>query len=384
MVTFARFGLFIAVARMIPFRPAFGKSVRAPVRLHYGIATNRLFDKVLGLLVNTNNYLIFNGGRLRNPRPALFSRCITLTGLALATALSPMASSASENVPYRPFAQWADLPARGQFVFGLVYQESESYHVWAKGKQYNVTVKPADGESYGIDINQGFLALQYGLTEKWALDLNIGATTEGTRSFTVGNVPESTTGLMDWSLGVRYQIFNEAQDTNSPWLPTLTFRAGAVLPGTVNEEFDFAPGLRSAAIEPEFLLRKHFGWPGLGAYGDALYRWNRTTGNDQYIAAIGLFQQIKGWELDAGYRHLQTLSGTDISFADPNNLTTLDYPRDAREISDAIEAGFSYTTSKRHFRYGFQTRTVFDGINTDRKFWIGASIDIPIGGKHED
>ena len=181
-----------------------------------------------------------------------------------------------------------------------------------------------------------------------------------------------------------YQDINEAQDTNSPWLPTLTFRAGAVLPGTVNEEFDFAPGLRSAAIEPEFLLRKHFGWPGLGVYGDALYRWNRTTGNDQYITAIGLFQQIKGWELDAGYRHLQTLSGTDISFADPNNLATLDYPRDAREISDAIEAGFSYTTSKRHFRYGFQTRTVFDGINTDRKFWIGASIDIPIGGKHED
>ena len=246
-----------------------------------------------------------------------------------------------------------------------------------------MTVKPPDGESYGIDINQGFLALQYGLTEKWALDLNIGATTEGTRSFTPGNDTESTTGLMDWSFGVRYQIFNEAQDTNSPWLPTLTFRAGAVLPGTFNEESDFAPGLRSAAIEPEFLLRKHFGWPGLGVYGDALYRWNRTTGNDQYIAAIGLFQQIKGWELDAGYRHLQTISGSDISY-DPANPDQIDYPREVREISDAIEAGFSYTTSKRHLRYGFQTRTVFDGNNTDRKFWIGASIDIPIGGKHED
>jgi hypothetical protein len=371
---------------MIPFRPALGKSVHSscpPVRLISRIAPGKLFDMVTSLLVNTNYHLFSNSGRLRNPKSALVSRCITLASLGLATTLAPMAS-ASENVPYRPFAQWADLPERGQFVFGLVYQESEAYHIWAKGKQYNVTVKPADGESYGIDINQGFFALQYGLTEKWALDLNVGATTEGTRSFTAGNATESTTGLMDWSLGVRYQIFNEALQTNSPWLPTLTFRAGAVLPGTFNEEFDFAPGLRSAAIEPEFLLRKHFGWPGLGVYGDALYRWNRTTGNDQYITAIGLFQQIKGWELDAGYRHLQTLSGTDISFADPNNLATLDYPRDAREISDAIEAGFSYTTSKRHFRYGFQTRTVFDGINTDRKFWIGASIDIPIGGKHED
>ena len=345
------------------------------------IASGNPFVTVLGLLVNTNYRLIFNVRRLRNPRSAFVSRCISLAGVALATTLAPMAS-ASENVPHRPFAQWADLPDPGQFVFGLVYEESEAYHIWAKGKQYNVTVKPADGESYGIDINQGYLALQYGLTEKWALDLNVGATTEGTRSFTAGNATESTTGLMDWSFGVRYQIFNEAQDTNSPWLPTLTFRAGAELPGTYDESFHFAPGVRSAAIEPEFLLRKHFGWPGLGVYGDALYRWNRTTGNDQYIAAIGLFQQIKGWELDVGYRHLQTISGSDISY-DPATPDLINYPRDVREISEAIEAGFSYTTSKRHFRYGFQTRTIFDGNNTDRKFWIGGSIDIPIGGKHE-
>ena len=154
------------------------------------------------------------------------------------------------------------------------------------------------------------------------------------------------------------------------------------MPGSYNESFVFAPGVRSAAIEPELLLRKHFGWPGLGVYGDALYRWNRTTGNDQYIIAVGLFQQIKGWELDVGYRHMQTISGGDIIY-DPNDPSAIDYPREVREINDSIEAGFSYTTSKRHFRYGFQSRTVFDGNNTDRAFWVGGSLDIPIGGKHE-
>ena len=303
----------------------------------------------------------------------------TLASLALAATLAPTVL-ASENVPHRPYAQWADLPERGQFVFGLVYEESEAYHIWAAGKQYNVTVKPPDGESYGIDINQGYLALQYGLTENWALDLNVGATTAAWRSFSPAQQPESTTGLMDWSFGARYQIFNEARDTNSAWIPTLTFRAGAVMPGTYNESFIFAPGVRSAAIEPELLLRKHFGWPGLGGYGDTLYRWNRTTGNDQYIVAFGLFQQIKGWELDVGYRHMQTISGSDISY-DPNDPSAINYPREVREINDSIEAGFSYTTSKHHFRYGFNTRTVFDGNNTDRKFWIGGSIDIPIGGK---
>jgi hypothetical protein len=178
---------------------------------------------------------------------------------------------------------------------------------------------------------------------------------------------------MDWSFGVRYQIFNE---TNAPeaWIPTTTFRAGAVMPGTYDQSFAFAPGLRATAIEPEFILRKHFGWTGLGGYGDALYRWNRTTGNDQYIISVGLFQQIKGWELDAGYRHLQTLSGRDIVL---NPDGTIDYPRDPRENYDALDYGFSYTTSKRRIKYGFHSRWVVDGSNSDMKFWVGGSIEIP-------
>ena len=125
--------------------------------------------------------------------------------------------------------------------------------------------------------------------------------------------------------------------------------------------------------------RNILGWPGLGAYFDGLFRWNRTTGNDQYMTVIGLFQQIKGWELDLGYRHLQTISGGDVVI---NADQSVSYPRGVREINDSIEAGFSYTT-KRHIRYGFETRTIFDGSNTDSKFWFGGSIQIPFGGKNE-
>lgn len=304
-------------------------------------------------------------------------RWAALAGLGLSLALAP-ASLASEDVPYRPFALWADVPAPGQFVVGLVYEESEAYHIFVHGRSYNVTTH-SGGESYGIDINQGFLALQYGINERWAADLNIGVTTAGWRYFDNGIV-QSTTGLMDTSLGVRYQLFNEAR-AKSPWIPTLTFRAGAVVPGTYNQDFPFAPGMRAAAIEPQLLLRKHFGWPGLGLYADGLYRWNRTTANDQYAVAVGLFQQIHGWELDAGYRHLQTLSGSDIIF-DPGPPVFLVYPRDVREINDAFQAGFSYTTAKRHIRYGFHSSTVFDGNNAARAFWVGGSVDIPLGGKH--
>ena len=285
---------------------------------------------------------------------------------------------ASENVPHAPFALWANVPTRGQLDVGAVYQESEAYHLWDASQRYHVDTR-SNGEHYGIDINQGYLALQYGITERWAADLAVGYTSLGWRSFTNYNnaqfAPRSTMGLMDTALGVRYQIYRESPDIKT-WRPTLTFRAGAVLPGTFDQYFPFAPGVRSAAIEPELLARKHFGWQGFGAYADSLFRWNRTSANDQYIVACGFFQEIKGWELNAGYRHLQTISGEDLRY-DPVT-GCIDYPRAVRENNDAVEAGFSYTTLKRRIRYEFVTRTVFDGSNTDKKFWIGAGISVPL------
>jgi hypothetical protein len=309
-------------------------------------------------------------------------RLTTLAGLLAAIALAPTAL-ATENAPHRPFAYWADVPDRGQFIVGGIYEQSEAYHMWAGGQYHNVT-QMSGGEHYGTDINQGYLSLQYGITERWAADFNMGYASVGWRFFDGGDV-QKTDGLMDYGVGVRYQIYNELTETNMPGMPTLTFRAGAVMPGTFSKSFAFAPGQRSASIEPEVLLRKRFGWPGLGVYGDGLYRWNMTIGNSQYIIATGLFQQIKGWEVDFGYKHLQTLSGTDITYpVDPasNDGLNIIYPRDPRENYDAIEFGFSYTTRKSKWRYGFHLTSVLDGNNTDAKLWLGASFDIPIGGKH--
>src|SRR3974377_984995 len=215
--------------------------------------------------------------RANAPGAGLLPRGARHSGLLL--ALGPARGAlGSENVPELPFAEWADVPAAGQFILGAVYEQSKSYQIWASGVQYDIKVR-SGGENYGIDIRQGYFALQYGITERWAADLEFGGTTVGWRAFSPGNQIESTTGLMDTALGVRYQIFNEMKDTNSPWTPTLTFRAGAVVPGTYNENFIYAPGFRSAARAPETLARKHFGWKGFGAYADMLYRWNMTTEN---------------------------------------------------------------------------------------------------------
>ncbi len=301
-------------------------------------------------------------------------------GGLLVGVICAQTASASENVPHLPFAEFANVLDPGQFVVGVLYEQSKSYQIWAAGQQYAIKVK-ADGENYGIDTRQGYFIFQYGIAAKWTADLELGATTVGWRAFSPGNQIKSTTGLMDIAFGVRYQILNEMVETNSPWTPTLTFRAGAVIPGTYNRNFVYAPGFRSAAIEPELLARKHFGWTGFGAYGDLLYRWNMTTENDNLIIATGFFQQIKGWELDVGFLHMQTLSGTDITFGIPGDLSTINYPRDVREIYDAIQAGFSYTTSKRHWKYAFHSTIVVDGNNSDNKPWFGGSIEVPFGGK---
>jgi len=301
---------------------------------------------------------------------------------ALSSLLPNQNLMASEDEARRPFAEWAEVPEPGQLIFGTLYEQSEAYHIWVQGNHRMPANTRVDGENYGIDVRQGYFTFNYGITKKWAADLNLGATTVGWRPFDGGGI-QKTTGIMDPTFGVRYQIFNET-DSNAPaWLPTLTFRAGAIVPGVYDRHLAFTTGNHGVAIEPSILFRKHLGWEGFGIWGDVLYRWEHTIGADQYIAAAGVFQQIKGWELDLGCRHLQTLSGEDIvlgprTAGQSSTYNSITYPVDVREISDSLDAGFSYTTPKRHFRWGFHARKTYDGSNTDSALWLGASLDIPL------
>jgi hypothetical protein len=312
-------------------------------------------------------------------------KLVHLVAFAVGASLSLLPNQnlmASEDEARRPFAEWAEVPEPGQLIFGTLYEQSEAYHVWVQGNHRMPANTRVDGENYGIDVRQGYFTFNYGITKKWAADLNLGATTVGWRPFDGGGI-QKTTGVMDPTFGVRYQIFNET-DSNAPsWLPTLTFRAGAIVPGVYDRHVAFAPGNHGVAIEPSILFRKHLGWEGFGIWGDVLYRWEHTIGADQYIAAAGVFQQIKGWELDLGYRHLQTLSGEDIvlgprTVGQSSTYNSITYPVDVREISDSLDMGFSYTTPKRHFRWGFHARKTYDGSNTDSALWLGASLDIPL------
>jgi hypothetical protein len=279
----------------------------------------------------------------------------------------------SENAPRKPFGEWVDTPEKKDFSLRLWYQEAEAYHIWDGERMHDVTVDK-HGENYGIDRTQGVISMEYGITSRWAADLNLGYGTVGTRSFNAGGDSESTTGLLDTTLGVRYLIFREGENVAN-WVPTITFRAGAVLPGSYDQDFPFAPGNSSAAIEPGFLFKKHFGWQGFSLVVDTYYRWMRTSGDDQYMASASFLQEIKSWRINVGYRHFQQLSGYNLDFNGVGQ--PLAYSPQVREISDSIEAGFSYSTSKHKVMYGFHCRTTLDGSNTDSAFWLGGYVQIP-------
>src|SRR4051812_20757263 len=85
----------------------------------------------------------------KNAQPHPLWRSKRGIALLLSAALAP-ALLASENVPHRPFAMWADVPQPRQFIVGVVYEESEAYHIWTGHQAHDVTTH-AEGESYGID-----------------------------------------------------------------------------------------------------------------------------------------------------------------------------------------------------------------------------------------
>jgi hypothetical protein len=302
------------------------------------------------------------------------SRLVAAAALTLVAAFPALAT---ENAVRKPFGEWADVPQPGQINLRLWYSEGEAYHIWSHNRRADVTVHRG-GEDYGIDPMQGVAMMEYGITKRWAADLNLGAGTVGTRSFNATGDSESTSGLLDPTFGVRYQIVNETEADQS-WIPTLTFRAGAVLPGTYSKNFPFAPGNRSAAIEPSVIAKKHFGWDGFGGYADAFYRWMRTSGEDQYAVAVGFFQEIKDWTLNAGWRHFQQLSGNDLNYAGVG--LPLAYSPQVREISDALEAGFRYRFPKHPVDLGFYTTKTFDGNNTASVFSLGGYLEFHFGGK---
>ncbi|MDB6122546.1 MAG: hypothetical protein JWQ71_1539 [Pedosphaera sp.] len=301
----------------------------------------------------------------------IIDRLICLSAVAI-TSLTPFTSTASENIPQKPFGQFTWLPTPNQWIVTPWYQYTDIQDIWRGTRHENVSV----GDKHGFDQNDGLALIEYGIKKDWAADLQLGYTSLATRSFsTPPGTVRSTSGLMDVTFGLRWQVLNE-NDCDCGWRPTVTLRAGGIYRGTYDHDFPLAPGNGSVGIEPSVLITKSFGWQGFGMYGNLGYRNLRSGGNDQVFGSVGFNQAYKGFTFSAGYRHQQNTAGSDIGGVG----NTIIYSSNVKEINQLADVGVGYT-DRRHHHYQFYLEKSISGRNTGDKETYGIYASFPIGGK---
>ena len=295
-------------------------------------------------------------------------------GMAVMLGGAPW-GTASENHPQKPFAQFVDIPSKGQWVITPWYVYTVFKDYWQGTDK--IDIRRGDLE-YDYAINDGMVLIEYGIFKDWALDLNVGYVSAATRAFDLNGNVEKTSGLMDFQFGIRCHAL---KDTPRSYLPDLTLRVGGLAQGTYDRDFPLAPGYGETGIEPAIYTRKRLWALGTrytgGVYGHGAYRHMISFAPDQVIASIGVFQNIKRFSLGLGYRHHQALSGPDIA---PLAYPEIHYSNRVREINNQVEWGGSYTTPGG-IRFQFYMWMNFDGRNTGDKLIYGLYASFPIGGK---
>lgn len=236
----------------------------------------------------------------------------------------------------------------------------------------------SDGD---LDQYSGYVSLEYGILKNLAADATIGYTATDTDAFdTAPFGGASDEGLADTYLGLRYRVIDE-RTAGSRWAPTLTLRAGAVIPGTYDSNLPFSAGDGAHAFEGSVLFGKAIGNFGFGLYGDIGYRVRESPVPDDVFGTVGIYQQIDAFTLTVGYRHTQGLSGLDIEGAgwDPGAGRSSGFPA-LREITQIVEGGISYTDKGRR-NYQITVGRSVDGRNTGDRLIVGVNVTFSFGGQ---
>ncbi len=293
---------------------------------------------------------------------------------ALLLAL-PALAPATENLPRQPFGEWARLPKDGEFVITPQY----TYNYWKKYWKNHDSVDIQRVREDGFDHNTGGVRFDYPLARRWALDTTLGFTAGATRFFEPNRTPHTTMGLADTQLGVRYRL---AQDRPGNWQPNLTVRLGAIIKGTYDSDFPFAPGHGGNGFESAFAFTKQLTECGFGLYGDAGWRVRDHGVPQTLFGSFGLSQtfDLTGWArsltLNFGYAHSQDLSGPDVT----GTLLNVTYSQRVKEVARGIEGGVTLT-DRDGWVYQYRMELALDGRNTPQKTLYGLAVSIPFARK---
>ena len=300
------------------------------------------------------------------------------TGIALCVCgLLPLIAGATENLPRIPFAESSRLPESNQLVVVPWYYYTVFRKLWIGSTETSIEVLPKED----FELNDGMVRFDYGLNKDFALDATFGYTSAATRILDPQRRPQTTQGLMDTQLGVRYRILDEGE-TKRWYEPTLTARLGAIITGTYDAKFPIAPGDGASGVEASVMMRKTFEPSGLGVYGEFGYRLRDHRVPHTIFGTGGLSETIKmNWAVNsltiyAGYRGLTGLNGTDLTATRVSGTTSdyinIGYSPTAKEMYQIGEVGLAMT-DRQGRRYFFSCGSPFDGQNTGKvnNFIIG-------------
>ncbi len=299
-----------------------------------------------------------------------FCRFALLLGATL-----PLVVGATENLPRLPFGQWTELPPEKQFVITPGYTYNYWKHYWKNHEAVDIQRRPQDG----FDHNTGYVRTDYSVTEALALDLTIGGTSGATRFFHPTREPQTSMGLMDTQLGVRYRLANEGKEW---WRANFVARAGGIIKGSYEADFPFAPGDGSSGGELMVGFTKQICSGGFGLYGDLGWRIRDHNVPQTFFATAGASQTLTfdGWartiRMHFGYAHLQDLSGGDVT----GTLVNVTYDHTVKEVARSVEGGIGLT-SRNGWHYQYYMELSLDGRNTPIKTLYGLYLSIPVGGK---
>jgi hypothetical protein len=300
------------------------------------------------------------------------------------SAAFPLLLQGTENLPQIPFAETARLPEPKQFVITPWYDYSMFRKLWIGHSKTSIELQSKDD----FELNNGMLRLDYGISKRIALDVNVGYTSAATREWTPDNEPRSAQGFMDTQFGVRFRVLDE-RETDKWYAPTLTARLGGIIEGSYDSQFPMAPGDGASGIEWSVLSTKVFPKYGLGAYADFGYRLRNHGVPQTLFGSAGVSETLKfNWlvnslTLYAGYRGLYDLNGGDFSgqgrvASSPFDFIDVGYRSTAQEIYHRAEVGLGFS-DKDGRRYFFSCSHPFDGRNTGKSNNFTIGINFPLG-----
>lgn len=276
----------------------------------------------------------------------------------------------------------------------------------AMTSQYNsafLTTKRAKYDDT-VRIHTGFLTMEYGITDQWAVDGTVGfGRLTGhqllNRPWIQSPEVEDKHGTLDGRFGVRYKITDEFMSEYS-WMPTFTIRVGAIHKG----DYDRNPqalGDGASGWEANLYWAKDFNFWGLGTYGEAGYRSREKPVPDDILYGWGFYKRLfENFLLILGGRGQVGQSG--YAFWDPRGEPPLNYfqidtsifqwgeinlyedwylkykrpPWGRKENFHTLEVGIGYTDIYGNFYYLWVSK-VMTGYNTAELTSIGFLINFP-------